>query len=160
MCPSYQERTAYERSTAADASTAGRTLLRVLCLSTLNNVRLHPCRYRQSPRRNTTVQVATFVLNDCLAYLRFGRYWPIASLCGDSKIRSLSLCSGRACCAGPAAHQHRTIISPNPLRRDRERESRAPGAKPAKRLERREHQLIKQSFYDVGFIQRAASRRL
>jgi opacity protein-like surface antigen len=59
MCLSYQERTAYERSTAADASTAGRTLLRVLCLSTLNNVRLHPRRYRQSPRRNTTVQVAT-----------------------------------------------------------------------------------------------------
>ena len=76
MCPSYQERTAYERSTAADASTAGRTLLRVLCLSTLNNVRLHPCRYRQSPRRNTTVQVATFVLNDCLAYLRFGAIGP------------------------------------------------------------------------------------
>ena len=103
-------------------------LLRVLCLNSLNNVRLPTCRYRQSPRRNTTVQVATFVLNDCLAYLRFGRYWPIVSLCGDSKIRSLSLCSGRACCAGPAAHQHRTIISPNPLRRDRERESRAPGA--------------------------------
>ena len=31
------------------------TLVRVLCLSTLYNVRLHLCRYRQSPRRNTTV---------------------------------------------------------------------------------------------------------
>ena len=36
MCPSYQEGTAYERSTAADASTAGRTLLRV-CASPLSS---------------------------------------------------------------------------------------------------------------------------
>jgi hypothetical protein len=33
----------YESLDYADALTAGRTLFRVLCLSTLSNVHLHPC---------------------------------------------------------------------------------------------------------------------
>ena len=42
MCPSYQERTAYERSTAADALTARQAQLRVLCLSVQSRAAVLP----------------------------------------------------------------------------------------------------------------------
>ena len=71
MCPSYQERTAYERSTAADASTAGRTLLRVLCFKQCTSA---PTQIPPVFAAKHNGAGSDLVLNDCIAYLRFGRF--------------------------------------------------------------------------------------
>jgi hypothetical protein len=64
-------------------------LLRVLCLSNLNNVRLPPIPPVSAAKQNGAG--SDLVLNDCLAYPRFGRYWPISTF---SPVRLLPLRTG------------------------------------------------------------------
>ena len=68
---------------------AGRTLLCVLCLSTLN---MYVCTHADTPvsAAKHNGSGSDLILNDCLAYLRFGRYWhEVAIRNAPSNVRHL-----------------------------------------------------------------------